>query len=183
MLRILSYLAASSVALSISGCANLSRSADSQQSPKPMILHANEGEKLLMDGGRYVILKATAEGAGSEKLFMGSEALPPGSYIPVHSHDGYEEIIFIHKGNVSLTLGDTTVEAGPGATMYVPAGTWHGVKAEGDDQATMLFIFPETDMAEFFRSVGHKEGEPPPQLGPDDWARIMEQHQMRAKRP
>ncbi len=149
--------------------------------PTPTVLHADEGEKLMMFGGRYVLLKATSDGAGAKELFMGSEALPPGSAIPVHSHDGYEEIIFIHEGNARLTLGDRTVDAEPGTTMFIPPGTWHGVEAHGNEQATMLFIFPEPEMAEFFRRVGFKEGEAPPELTAQDWAEIMEQHQMRAR--
>lgn len=149
--------------------------------PTPTILQADEGEKLLMYGGRYVLLKATSDGVGAKELFMGSEALPPGSAIPVHSHDGYEEIIFIHEGNARLTLGDRTVEAEPGTTMFIPPGTWHGVEAHGDEQVTMLFIFPEPEIAEFFRRVGFKEGEAPPNLTAEDWAEIMEQHQMRAR--
>lgn len=149
--------------------------------PTPTILHADEGEKLLMSGDRYVILKATAERTGTRELLLGSEALPPGSAIPVHSHDGYEEIIFIHEGTVRLTLGDRVVEAEPGTTMFVPPGTWHGVEAHGDAEATLLFIFPETDIAEFFRAVGYEEGGTPPELTPEDWARIMEQHQMRSR--
>lgn len=150
---------------------------------KPTILHAHEGEKLLMHGGRHVILKVTEDGHGARQLFMGTEALPSGSAIPVHSHEGYEEIIFIHEGDVTLTLGDEQVAAKPGTTMFIPPGTFHGVAAAGKDAATMLFIFPEPEIAEFFRSVGHKEGEPPPQLKAEDWMRIMEQHQMRSRRP
>lgn len=132
--------------------------------------------------GRHVILKATAEDAGASELFMGTETLPSGTAIPVHSHDGYEEIIFLHAGNARLRLGDREVDAEPGTTMFIPAGTWHGVESTDSNETTMLFIFPEPEMGEFFRSVGHKEGEPPPDLGPDDWRRIMEKHQMRARR-
>lgn len=151
------------------------------QAPVPTILHAEEGEKLLMYGDRHVLLKVTAESAGARDLLMGTEALPPGSAIPVHSHDDYEEIIFIHRGTVRLTLGDETTLAEPGTTMFVPPGTWHGVAAHGEDEATMLFIFPEPEIADFFRSVGFKEGEPPPSLTAEDWAEIMKRHRMRAR--
>lgn len=151
------------------------------QAPRPTILGADEGEKLLMDEGRYVILKTTAEGQGAEDLLMGSETLPQGSAIPVHSHEGYEEIIFIHEGDVVLTLGDREVAASAGTTMFVPPGTWHGVRASGPGQATMLFIFPEPYIAGFFRAVGHEEGQPRRQLTGEDWSRIMEEHQMRSR--
>lgn len=151
------------------------------QAPTPTILDADEGEKLLMDEGRYVILKTTAEGQGAEGLMMGTEALPHGSAIPVHSHEGYEEIIFIHEGDVVLTLGEREVEASEGTTMFVPPGTWHGVRASGPGQATMLFIFPEPEIAGFFRAVGREEGQPPRRLTAEDWRRIMAEHQMRSR--
>lgn len=155
--------------------------AESGVPPVPTILRADEGEELLMYDGRRVVLKATADSVGAKKLLMGTEALPPGTAIPVHSHDGYEEIIFIHKGTAQLTLGAEQVVVGPGTTMFVPPGTWHGVAGHGDEEATMLFIFPEPAIADFFRRVGFKEGEVPPALTAEDWSEIMEKHQMRAR--
>lgn len=73
------------------------------------------------------------------------------------------------------------MDARPGTTVFIPPGTWHGVAAHGEDPTTMLFIFPEPDMAGFFRRVGHKAGEPPPELTPEDRAEIMERHQMRSR--
>jgi quercetin dioxygenase-like cupin family protein len=173
-------------ALLLSGCAATQpphhhEATELGHQPVPTILRADEGEKLLMYGGRYVLLKTTADGVGARDLFMGSEALPPGTAIPVHSHDGYEEIIFIHEGNARLTLGDEEVVVEPGTTMFVPPGTWHGVAAHGDEETTMLFIFPEPEIVEFFRSVGYEEGGEPPTLTAEDWAEIMEQHRMRAR--
>lgn len=166
----------------LSGCALSSRSnhhsgSEAGEPALPAILGADEGEKLLMADGRHVLLKSAAGGG----ILMGSEALPPGTAIPVHCHDGCEEIIFIHEGNVQVTLGDEQVLAGPGTTVVVPPGTWHGVAAHGDEGATMLFIFPGSDMAAFFRRVGFREGGVAPALTPEDWSEIMERHRMRAR--
>lgn len=111
------------------------------------------------------------------------EVLPGGTQIPVHSHDRYEEIIFIHDGVTSLTLGDDVVTAEPGTTMHVAPGVWHGVANNSDEDAKMLFIFPEPKIAAFFREVGYSEGEEPPVLSAEDWDRIMTQHGMRARPP
>ncbi len=149
----------------------------------PAIIAPGEGERVFYADGRYVNLKVTQEAMGSKELILGSEILPGGTSIPVHSHDNYEEIIFIHEGNASLTLGERTIPAVAGTTMYIPPGTWHGVANDSGEDLTMLFIFPEPKIAEFFREVGHYEGESPPELGPDDWRRILEQHGMRARPP
>ena len=148
---------------------------------QPAVFAPGEGEKLLMYDGRHVVLKTTREATGASQLFVGTEALPPGTSIPVHSHDGYEEVIFIHEGQAVLTLGEQTFAAGPATTLFIPAGTWHGVASSGEDKATMLFIFPNLEMADFFRTVGFAEGEAPPDLSGEDWARILEKHGMRAR--
>lgn len=145
------------------------------------VLAPEEGERLQFFDGRHALLKVTRESNGAQQLLLGTEALPPGTAIPVHSHDGYEEVIFVHEGTPHLTLGDSKIKAEPGTVMYIPPGTWHGVEGGGSDSTTILFIFPETDIAEFFRAVGQGEGEEPPQLSGEDWARIMTKHQMRSR--
>lgn len=147
----------------------------------PTVLAPADGERLDFPDGRHALLKVTGEGQGAQHLMLGTEALPPGTAIPVHSHDGYEEVIFVHAGTPRLTLGDSTVVAEPGTVMYVPPGTWHGVEGAGADSTTILFIFPETDIADFFRAVGQAEGEAPPRLSGEDWARIMARHRMRSR--
>lgn len=60
------------------------------------------------------------------------------------------------------------------------AGCWG--RSCSESRFLSPFIFPEPVMAEFFRSVGHREGETPPELTSEDWRRIMEKHQMRSRR-
>lgn len=144
------------------------------------VLGPEEGERLRFPDGRSALLKVTREGHGAERLLLGTESLPPGTAIPVHSHDGYEEALFVHEGRPRLTLGDSTVQAGPGTTVYVPPGTWHGVAGGASDSTTVLFVFPEPEIAGFFRAVGQADGEGAPRLSGEDWARILAQHRMRA---
>lgn len=152
-----------------------------EKAQKPVIVKPAEGEKILYPDGRSVLLKATKETNGAGQIFVGTEDIPKGTAIPVHAHDGYEEVIFLHKGSALLTLGDQTVKAEPGTTMYIPPGTWHGVANTDQETTRMVFIFPEPDLADFFRSVGAKEGEAFPKLTGDDWQKIMKKHKMRAK--
>lgn len=147
---------------------------------KPIVLAATEGEVLLFPDGRSANLKVTGDTAGSERLMVGTESIPHGTAIPVHSHDAYEEVIFVHQGNPELTLGSRKVRAEPGTLMFIPPGTWHGVKNDGEPDSTIVFIFPEPAIADFFREVGTKPGRPHRKLTGEDWERIMNQHRMRA---
>lgn len=172
--------------VAIFGCHSSAYDANDAVRPQPQpeipaIIAPGEGERIYYPDGRYVNLMVTQEELGAKQLILGTENLPDGTSIPVHSHENYEEIIFIHEGNAFLTLGERVVSADAGTTMYVPPGTWHGVANASGEDTTMLFIFPEPGIAEFFREVGHHEGDSPPELGPEDWGRIMEQHGMRAR--
>lgn len=159
-------------------------SAISQEAPPaPRVFHLHDGEKLLFPDGRYALLKVTPEATGSADLLLGSEILPPGTAIPVHSHEGYGEILMVHDGDAVFTLGDKTERARPGSVMYVPPGTWHGVANPEGEQTTIFFVFPDADMAEFFRTVGLSEGETPAPLTGEDWERILTKHRMRARPP
>lgn len=148
---------------------NLARAA------KPAIIPPEGGETLLFPDGRFARMKVDAVTTGAKSLLLGSEHIPAGRLIPVHRHDGYEEILFVHEGTATLRLGEERVVAEAGTTMFVPPGTWHGVANEHDDDVTVLFIFPTPEIGDFFRAVGHREGEPPKQT---DWPALMKQHRM-----
>lgn len=154
-----------------------------EASPGLEIIGLDEGEKLFFQDGRYALLKVTPEATGSQDLLLGSESLPAGTAIPVHSHDAYGEILLVHDGQADLTLGDRTERAAPGAVMYVPPGTWHGVANPEGGEATIFFVFPNPDMVDFFRSVGFSEGETPPRLTGEDWGKILQKHRMRSRPP
>ncbi len=43
----------------------------------------------------------------------------------IHFHE-FEELFIIHGGRGTFTVGATTVEAGPGDVVLIPAGVSHG---------------------------------------------------------
>lgn len=154
----------------------------SSASAKVTIIGPEEGEKYSFRDGRHVLLKVSKE-AGANELFMGQETLPGNTAIPVHSHDGYEEIIFIHSGDAVVRLGEEEIPVEEGTTIFIPPGAWHAVGNHGDADTKMLFIFPETNMAEFFRALGKPKDGDHPELTSEQFQEIMKQHQMRSYPP
>lgn len=71
--------------------------------------------------GRF-ILEGYLHGLDHLTVVVGDS--PPGSGIPLHRHD-YEEVFIVHGGRGSYTVGDTTVEAGAGDIVVIPAGMPH----------------------------------------------------------
>ena len=59
---------------------------------------------------------------GSDALVVGTEEMPPGNKIPTHKHLYEDDVIFVHRGAVRVTLAGREYDAGTGATAFIPHG-------------------------------------------------------------
>ena len=71
--------------------------------------------RFLLEGARF----------GLDHLTVVLGELAPGQSVHMHFHE-YEELFIIHGGRGTFTVGATTVEAGPGDVVLIPAGVPHG---------------------------------------------------------
>jgi quercetin dioxygenase-like cupin family protein len=71
--------------------------------------------------GRH-LLEGRAFGLAHLTLTLGESA--PGQGTRLHRHDA-EELIIVHAGRGTYTVGDTTVVAGPGEVVVIPSGVPH----------------------------------------------------------
>jgi mannose-6-phosphate isomerase-like protein (cupin superfamily) len=55
------------------------------------------------------------------------------------THEVFDEVIFIHRGKGSVTLGEENFPAGAGTTMYIPRGVYHRFVNTGD--APWVFVW------------------------------------------
>jgi quercetin dioxygenase-like cupin family protein len=70
---------------------------------------------------------------------------PPGSGPQLHTHP-YEEIIIVQEGQVTLTVGDATIEATSGRIVIVPAGVAHKFVNSGTGPLRQLDIHANRSM-------------------------------------
>ena len=144
-----------------------------------VILAADQGELYHLGQRRSpTLIKVDPKVAGSKHLFMLSEVLPPGTGVPVHRHTHDEEILFIHAGTVTVTLGDRQAEARAGATVFIPPNTWIGVQNTGSEPATFLAIFPEPSTGDYFRGIGRSPGDTRPPPTAAEFAELNRRHHM-----
>jgi quercetin dioxygenase-like cupin family protein len=108
---------------------------------RPAVLARNEGEARMLQGRKPMWIKVDPQTLGSRTLTVGMEDMPPGDSIGVHKHLQEDEIVFVHRGEVEVTLGDSLLRAAAGATVFIPRGTWIGFRVEGTDTATIVFAF------------------------------------------
>lgn len=116
------------------------------------ILHASEGQRIPpTPDGRTVTVKVDSQLTPGVRMSMIAEDLPPNSEIRVHLHQREDEIIFIRMGNGIATLGDREVPVGPGTTIYVPQGVWHGLRNNGPDTLGMSASYSPPGFEQSFK--------------------------------
>jgi quercetin dioxygenase-like cupin family protein len=104
----------------------------------------------VVEGEGYALanVDALADGPGFRKVrrALGVTAfgvnaieLPAGYETGRHYHEEQEELYFVHRGRIEITLGDEDVyELGPGGLARVDAATVRKIKALGDEPAVYL---------------------------------------------
>lgn len=145
------------------------------------VLHPDDGEVLVpcrpgsSSEGRWVI-KADPSNTGSSRLAMGTQDLPGGEQIPVHRHEGQDEVLFVHEGHATGIVGDSSLSVGPGTTIYVPQGVWHGVRNTQDDPVKIVWVVAPPGLEDFFRAIGMPPDEECVPIPAEDMAEIQRQH-------
>jgi unsaturated pyranuronate lyase len=73
----------------------------------------------------------------SGAMTFGHYEFDAGADIHAHSHE-QEEVWHVLEGTLRITIGDETVEAGPGFVGIVPPDTLHAIVALTDGKATVV---------------------------------------------
>ena len=103
----------------------------------------------VVEGDGYAVanVDGLAEGPGFRKVrrALGVKAfgvnaleLPAGYETGRHFHEEQEELYFLHRGKIEITLDDDTFLLGPGGLARVDAATVRKIKNVGDEPAVYL---------------------------------------------
>jgi quercetin dioxygenase-like cupin family protein len=74
----------------------------------------------------------------SERLLLGLNGLEPGQTQAAHTHDDQDKFYFVLEGAGEFQVGEEVKEAGPGITVWAPAGVLHGVTNRGRERLVLL---------------------------------------------
>src|SRR5262245_30467537 len=139
----------------------------SASNQKALILQRDEGERRIrrpppssvVTLGAPFMIKVDGKNGGSPDFFMGYEDIPVGAGIARHYHPHCDEILFIHRGMGLASLGSQEATVREGTTIYIPPNTRVSLKNTGKEPLSILFLFPEPAMADYFRQASVAEGE------------------------
>ena len=130
---------------------------------EPLVLAREEGERRVRRFGLSAptfILKVDSRNGGSRDLVMGYEDIPPGRSIPPHRHLRADEIVFVHKGQGAVEVGELRREFGEGATIYIPRDVRVTIRNTGRGPLSIAFFFSAPGFEQYLRDVSAPEGQP-----------------------
>jgi mannose-6-phosphate isomerase-like protein (cupin superfamily) len=125
-------------------------------------VRAKEGEAIWWFGALAEIKATAADTGGLMTILEMTE--PPGIEVPLHVHYREDEAFWILEGDVTITVGDTTVECHAGDYAFGPRGVPHRYTV-GENGCRMLFILTPGGFEGLVREMGEPAGArtlPPP---------------------
>ncbi len=128
---------------------------------KGIVVHEDEGQHLVTGRRKVpVTIKISKQRHGINGISFAIEEMMPGRIMRVHKHLYNDELIFIHRGEGTLTLGEESIKVKAGSVAYVPRGVWHGLDNTGQENLLMVFQYSPAGFEEYFIENGTLEGMP-----------------------
>jgi quercetin dioxygenase-like cupin family protein len=97
-----------------------------------------------LPNGSFSRMLVTGERASGATASLGYSVFRPGTELGSVAHET-EEFAYVASGQGALRLDGEDVRFRPGDALHIPAGVWHAVMNDGDEDVVMVFGFPHPD--------------------------------------
>ena len=89
-----------------------------------------------------------------ETSFSWHALLPPGTFVPPHSHVNQDEFIYVLEGKFDLVLDGKETTASAGDIIRLPMKVMHGLFNNGDQPIKCLFwVSPTGKLFDLFKKI------------------------------
>jgi quercetin dioxygenase-like cupin family protein len=146
--------------------------ATSDTRASPLILEKSEGEHRVRRPKESLVprpgdtriptftIKIDRKNGGSQKMWLGTEDIPPGGLIPKHKHLGQDEMLLIQTGTAHVWLGSQERDVHAGAIVFIPSDTWISLKNTGNESISLVFVFSDPGFDDYMRCSSVPAGDP-----------------------
>lgn len=145
---------------------------------KGLIVREAEGIHILTRRKVPITIKISKTKNGIDDISFCTEDMTPGRKMRVHKHLNNDELMFIHKGEGTLTLDEQLVGVKTGDVVFVPKDTWHGLDNTGNENLLMVFQYSPAGFEEYFIENGTPPGMPPKERTEDEYAATEKKYGM-----
>jgi mannose-6-phosphate isomerase-like protein (cupin superfamily) len=151
---------------------------------KGIVVREGEGIHILTGRRKMPItVKISKAKHGIDGISFCVEDQRPGSRMRIHKHLNNDELIFIHKGQGTLTLDEESIEVKAGDVVFVPRDTWHGLHNTGKENLQMCFQYSPAGFEEYFIENGTLVGMPAKEKTKEEYAITEKKYGMVYKEP
>ena len=152
-------------------------------SHKGIIVREDEGIHILTRRKVPITIKISKTKHGVDGISFCVEDMSPGRKMRIHKHLNNDELIFIHKGEGTLTLDEESLKVKVGDVAFVPRGIWHGLDNTGTENLLMVFQYSPAGFEEYFIENGTQVGMPDKVKTPEEYAITEKKYGMVYKDP
>ncbi len=131
------------------------------------VLAPGEGESYWQPvpaNGHITVLVAPHMVEMANQFSIGTQTVPPGSYVREHAHPEHDEVLHFISGSGKALIDGVEHVAAPGTTIFVGRNRRHKFVNDGQQDLHWLWMIAPHGLEEFFRLVGRARtaGEPVP---------------------
>jgi quercetin dioxygenase-like cupin family protein len=134
--------------------------------PLPALLQPEDGASFWrpLPTNGYVTVKTSPAWGGPEGVTMGIQVIPPGGFVPEHSHEAQIEILFCYEGAGHIEVDGTRHPFLPGTTLVATPWLKHKIVNDGAVDLKMSWTMLPPGLERFFAGIGRPRapGETPP---------------------
>jgi quercetin dioxygenase-like cupin family protein len=118
-------------------------------------LRVNPSDETIRLGPIAIRFLITAEDSGgSVAVFEGAVPGRQRLAAPAHSHDHYEETVYVTSGTLTFTVDGKEIDIGPGQALCIPRGAIHRFDNNGiEDAKGVCVVTPAAIGPEYFREA------------------------------
>jgi len=166
------------------GLPKISFAKSTSNNDKGIVVREAEGIHILTGRRKVPItIKISKTKHGIDGISFCVEDQSPGRKMRIHKHLNNDELIFIHKGEGTLTLGEESIEVKTGDVVFVPRGIWHGLDNTGKENLLMVFQYSPAGFEEYFIENGTPVGMPAKEKTEEEYAITEKKYGMVYKEP
>ena len=122
-----------------------------------------EGKQLGIMGDPFVCKAVGSDTDGGWSLFEAT--VMPGSVVPEHRHEGFDEAFYVLEGELEMSLDGETVTATPGYFINVRRGSIHGYRNITSAPAKYLSWTHPAGIEHFYEEISTNVKSLPEDLG------------------
>jgi quercetin dioxygenase-like cupin family protein len=135
---------------------------------------AGQGKPLNITGDPFICKVVGQETANGWALFEAT--VLPGSIVPDHKHDGFDEAFYILEGELEMSVEGEKVTAAQGYFINIRRGAIHGYQNKRSEAARYLTWTHPAGIEHFYEEISEKVKVLPEDLG--KVLAIAEKHQI-----